>query len=45
MNTPSQSSVPATPSASSRKAMTLLLFLTLIGASGVAVSLVARLFL
>ncbi|MFC5431433.1 hypothetical protein ACFPTO_21890 [Paraburkholderia denitrificans] len=45
MNTPSQSSVPANSSASSRKAMTLLLFLALIGASGVAVSLIARHFL
>jgi len=45
MNTTSRNPVPATSSASSNKSVTLLQMLLLIGASGVAISLVARFFL
>jgi len=45
MNTTSRNPVPATPSATARKSITLLQMLALIGASGVVVSLAARYFL
>jgi hypothetical protein len=45
MNTNSTNPAPATSSASTRKSMTLMQMLALIGASGLAVSLLARHFL
>lgn len=45
MNTNSTNPAPATSSASARKSMTLMQMLALIGASGLAVSLLARHFL
>jgi hypothetical protein len=45
MNTTSRNPVPAKPAASSNKSISLLQMLLLIGASGLAVSLVARFFL
>jgi hypothetical protein len=45
MNTTSRNPVPANLNATSRKSLTLLQFLGLMGVSGIVVSLVARYFL